>query len=186
MKTHVALRHLMSGLIAAVAALIVGLAILTLLPSFAGFEVYAVTSSSMAPQIPPGSLAIVDARIPGNEVGAGDVVAFKKGEADESVCVHRVESIDQKGGLIQTKGDANDAPDLRLVPFEDVIGAVCTHVPCAGFVLIWMETHRLTFLGIAIALLLASASLTFALPRKIPSKKGRECPNRTYRSTKEA
>lgn len=158
---------------------------LTFVPALWGMSTYAVRSPSMEPQIPLGSLVIVDANVEGHQVRPGDVVAFQIGGTDESVCVHRAKSIDQEGGLIETKGDANESPDLRLIPFEEVTGTVCAQIPLAGHLLIWTEANRMAFVATAAALALASASLSLipADRHMTRQRKGTECQNkRTHRA----
>lgn len=188
MNVRRASKRAVQAALALIAAFVLILGCLVILPQPFGYSTYAVMSPSMAPSVPLGSLAVINEHVGADEIEAGDVVAFKQGEADESVCVHRAESIDGKGGLIETKGDANDTPDLRLVPFEDVTGKVCATVPLAGFAIKWLESHRAAFLGVAAALILASASLSLASPThcKRNPKKGTECPNKPQQSPNEA
>lgn len=181
--------RMLSAALATMAAAALTLGALTFIPALFGCSTYIVKSASMTPGIPLGSLAIVDGSIRGEDLRIGDVAAFRIGDADESVCVHRTQDIYQEGGLIQTKGDANDAPDLRLVPFEDIVGVVCAHVPYAGWSIAWLEEHRLPCAGTAIALALAAAALSFTSPKSIndgSKEKGTTCPNRPERHLKEA
>lgn len=182
MSGRTALQRVLTGSLIALCACALALGCLIFIPAPFGYRTYSVTSSSMAPHIPLGSLVFVDTSVQGDQVQRGDVVAFDKGGADETVCIHRARSIDQGGGLIETKGDANETADLRLVPFEDVQGTVRAHVPFAGFALMWVQAHRAAFAGVAAALALASISLAFASPTRPKgrsSKKGTECLNRT-------
>lgn len=161
--------------IAAIAA-----ASLTFIPHLAGCSTFAVQSPSMAPQIPPGALVIVDESVKGSDVHVGDAMALNIGETDENVCVHRVINKDEEGGLIETKGDANAASDLKLVAFEDVRGKAIASIPGAGYLLQGLEANRMAFLCIALSLALASASLSLLAPHDRSTKdqeKGRACPN---------
>lgn len=192
MSGHRCARRITQGALCLLAAAALVLGALTLVPAACGYRTYAVRSPSMAPQIPLGSLVIVDGRAQAIHVQPGDVTAFRIGETDESVCVHRAISIDQEGGLIETKGDANAVPDLRLVPFEDVAGIVCAQVPLAGFALIWAESMRPAIIALAAMLALASMALSLTSPREHRTEecKGREkgtgCQNRRKRSLREA
>ena len=179
----------LNAALATMAAAALMLGALTFIPTLFGCSTYIVKSSSMAPGIPLGSLAIVDESIHGEDLRIGDVAAFRIGDADENVCVHRTQDIYQEGGLIQPKGDANDEPDIRLVPFEDIVGVVCAHVPYAGWSIAWLEENRLPCAGVTIALALAAAALSFASPQSIatrPEEKGTACPNRPEPHLKEA
>lgn len=181
--------HALNAALATMAAAALALGALTFIPALFGCGTYIVKSSSMAPGIPLGSLAIVDRSMHGEHLRIGDVAAFRIGDADGSVCVHRTQDIYQEGGLIQTKGDANDAPDLRLIPFEDIVGVVCAHVPYAGWSIAWLEENRLPCAGVAIALALAAAALSFSSPQNInmaQKEKGTICPNRPEPHLEEA
>lgn len=176
MSPRVITQGIFMGLLALLALCTLILGAFTFAPALAGFQTYAVRSPSMAPAIPQGSLAIVDPRQSASEIRAGDVLAFKMGDADENVCVHRANAIDQKGGLIETKGDANESPDLRLVPFEDVSGTVCAHIPHIGTALAWTSANKPLIPTAAAILALAIASVALASPKRTTTgseKKGR-------------
>lgn len=103
---------------------------------------YVVLSDSMSPTIQAGDVVIVDDR-QRSAIEEGDVITFRRtGTGSESDKVtHRVVDIVEKGGerRFETKGDANEEPDQRLVPASAVIGVVTFHIPLLG--------HALTLAG---------------------------------------
>jgi len=97
-----------------------------------GWEFDAVLSGSMEPVFNVGGLVVIkpaDAR----EIKTGDVISFKLPGIDTPIC-HRVIDIENiKGNLFfQTKGDANEEPDIDLVPADSVTGKAILHIPYAG------------------------------------------------------
>ncbi len=166
MRARFAMRRVLVVGMGAMVVLALALAGLVLIPAACGFRAYAVTSPSMAPAIPLGSLAFVDEGISGAQVQPDDIVAFTQGDTDQSVCVHRAVSIEERGGLIETKGDANESPDMRPVPFEEVTGTVRAHIPHVGTALSWVSAHKVTLAASMLTLALASAALGSFLPRQ--------------------
>jgi signal peptidase I len=63
----------------------------------------------------------------------GDSISFKLPGVKTPVC-HRIIEIQTRYGqeYFQTKGDANNAPDLNLVPSDAVNGRVLLHIPYVG------------------------------------------------------
>ena len=98
------------------------------IPKFMGYEIYNVTSGSMEPQIPVGSVVYVKSREPA-QIAEGEVIAFYSGS---SVITHRCVENHLIEGRITTKGDANPLEDLGDVSYRDVIGVVEHHFPVIG------------------------------------------------------
>jgi signal peptidase len=124
------------------ARLLLSLAIVVLIPigaflavaTFAGWRLLDVSSGSMEPTYPVGSLAVVH---PVNvaEIGPGTVVAFVDDTGGEGRLVaHRViQVLDRPNGRwLQTQGDANRTPDSRLLAARDVRGRVAWVIPRLG------------------------------------------------------
>ncbi|WP_454778533.1 signal peptidase I [Georgenia muralis] len=76
------------------------------------WQAHPVLSGSMEPDLPVGSIAVVQ-RVPTADLAVGDVITFRDpGDADELI-THRIVSITVLDGerVYETKGDANDDPD---------------------------------------------------------------------------
>jgi len=108
-----------------------------------GSPVYAIVSSSMAPTLEVGDLALVGT-VPFSSIHVGDVIVFARPTADgtcgSEIIVHRVVGIASGGGLI-TQGDdrqTNPMPDeptaWPYVTADCVKGVVMMSVPYLGSV----------------------------------------------------
>jgi signal peptidase I len=97
-----------------------------------GWEFDAVLSGSMEPALGVGGLVVVRP-VEAPQVEIGDVISFKLPGIDTPIC-HRVIDIQPTDGalLFQTKGDANEEPDVNLVPAEAVTGKEVFYLPYVG------------------------------------------------------
>jgi signal peptidase len=103
-------------------------------------KVYNVTTGSMEPSIPVGSLVVT--RESGNYT-EGDVITFKEKIMGEETFTHRVLEVreDERGNkLYRTKGDANESADINLTPENLVLGEVILTIPLAGKLLAFTKT----------------------------------------------
>ncbi len=100
-----------------------------------GHPVFVVGGPSMAPVIALGDAIVLDRVDPATLV-VGDVVSLRSGPT-QAVFTHRIIRIAQSHGeiWIETKGDANAAPDPTITPVSAVIGRVTHVVPAAGYLL---------------------------------------------------
>lgn len=126
-----------------------------------GFNFFAVTSGSMTPAIPVGSLIKVQAVEP-ELLTQGDVITFnnstdgkavyvthriaevKKTEETEQIIADDAETSERKLTTYEfiTKGDANNAPDARPVPFSKVVGQYQWHIPYLGYLTAFAQTNN--------------------------------------------
>jgi signal peptidase len=113
-----------------------------------GHPVFVVAGPSMAPSIGVGSAVILETVDP-SALQVGDVVSLRSGP-DRAVFTHRITRIAERDGAvwIETKGDANAAPDPSITPATAVIGRVATVAPGAGYVLALLSTP----VGVALVL----------------------------------
>ena len=82
-------------------------------PHVLGYRTMTMLTGSMAPEIDPGDVIVVTP-LPISEVEAGMVISYHIPIDDHRLVSHRVLSVDTgpDGAVtVQTKGDANDAPD---------------------------------------------------------------------------
>lgn len=112
-------------------ALVLGIGILYL----CGIHPAIVLSGSMEPEIKTGSLCFVNTKTEVETIELGDIIAYRTGDIRVT---HRVIDITADG--FQTKGDANDAPDISVVPKENVIGKTVFWVPYLGMGLAKLNT----------------------------------------------
>lgn len=118
-------------------------------------EVYIVRGSSMEPAIPLGALILVK-HTHGAEIATGDVITYRSDAG--TVVTHRVvDVVPDDPAVFQTKGDASQDIDPRLVATSSLIGVVDVYLPGAGFVLGMLPTATGTVgvIGLLGGLLLA-------------------------------
>jgi len=96
------------------------------------WEFDAVLSGSMEPVLGVGGLVIIKP-VDAQHVNAGDVISFKIPDIETPIC-HRVIDITKVDGRLffQTKGDANEEPDMNPVPAEAVSGKEVFYIPYVG------------------------------------------------------
>lgn len=101
------------------------------LPRFFGITPYVVSTGSMEPALPVGSVVYAQAVAPA-ELQEGDVVTFASARQGDSVVTHRVVANDPAAQELTTQGDANTAPDPDPVAYERVRGVMAFSVPVLG------------------------------------------------------
>lgn len=105
-------------------------------PKVLGAVPLTILSGSMAPSMPPGSLAVVRP-VDATRAQVGDVLSYEPEPDDPTLVTHRVIAVtkDASGTVALTfQGDANPAPDERPVRPEQVQGSVVYSVPYVGWV----------------------------------------------------
>lgn len=118
------------ALAASVAALVAGV----LVPRLAGATPYTVTTGSMAPSLPVGTLVVVRPVAP-RQVVIGDVVTYQLRSDEPLTVTHRVVGVVAGADgtrRFTTRGDANGAADPEPVRVEQVRGEVWYAVPHLG------------------------------------------------------
>lgn len=145
-----------------VIALVIVLFIVSSFPITGNYKIMIVQSGSMAPAIKTGSLVMVK---PFNGYKQGDVITFQTDRKSKVPTTHRVVDvkIEQDQAIYVTKGDANNAPDIRGVLEKDIIGKVLIDVPWAGYLLATAKTP----IGFAILVLIPAFLIVFDEVKKI-------------------
>ena len=106
--------------------------LLSLLTGFMQMRV--ILTGSMKPAINPGDL-IIAASTKLTEPQVGKVVLYSARDLDGNpvtVWAHRIISGNSKAGFT-IKGDANNQPDIGLIPVKDIQSVVLTRIPNAGY-----------------------------------------------------
>ncbi|SDJ76049.1 signal peptidase, endoplasmic reticulum-type [Nocardioides sp. YR527] len=117
-------------IIAAGAVIVLGVAA----PRIVGGEAFTVLSGSMRPGMPPGSLVVVRPVDPAT-LRIGDVITFQLRSGEPAVATHRITGIgtDTTGERVfTTRGDANDADDVKPVRMVQVRGERWYWLPYVG------------------------------------------------------
>jgi signal peptidase I len=154
------LLRLTDGLLTAVLLSAVALAGLVIAAPLTGQQPFIIRSGSMAPSIDRGAIVII-AKDHLDALRTGDVVTFQV--PNSAVITHRITRVSQVDGVtyLETRGDANAAPDPTLTPASWVIGRVSFSLPLAGYLLA-LPSSPLGVLGvgsIVLCLLVAHALL---------------------------
>ena len=98
--------------------------------SIGGCSLFRVVTGSMEPAIPTGALLLTK-RTAVEEIRPGDIICFRSGEKGtrDWIITHRVTAVlpGENGPMLETRGDANAAPDDGYVTEENLIGRVIWH-----------------------------------------------------------
>lgn len=123
-------------------------------PSFLGIQMFAVTSGSMEPIIPVGSV-VYTKPIAFADIRAGDIITFHLEKRSIKV-THRVVEKNEILKSLSTKGDANKEPDAHPVSYQNVDGIVRCAIPHLGRLAIFLNTifGKITVISILILLLI--------------------------------
>ena len=97
----------------------------------------AIGSNSMVPIYERGD-AVIYKKINVGELKVGDIIAFKK---SDKIITHRIVKINKvnNGYLINTKGDANNTPDVWDVKEEEILGIVNYRIKYIGYPTLWFN-----------------------------------------------
>lgn len=141
-------------------------------PRLFGLTPYVVTSGSMEPEYPVGSLLYVADTLP-EQVQAGQAITFYMPGSD-SVATHQVRAVDAESRCFYTQGvnnrdeAGNILPDAQPVPYENLIGTPVFCVPMLGWVNRLCTTPPGTYF--LLGGLAAVIAVSLALDRLAPSK----------------
>ncbi len=116
----------------AVPAALVVLVLVPIAGRAAGWRWVRVVSASMEPGLQVGAVVLIRPAA-GEDVAVGDVIAFSDPTNPRRQVLHRVTNRigDGPAAALETKGDANPAPDSYPVPIEFVTGEVAAAAPPA-------------------------------------------------------
>lgn len=133
-------------------AAVVILAVLLVGVRVVGLTPYSVLSGSMEPSYHVGALIYVRDTAP-EEIEIGDAITFVLNE-DLVVATHRVIEIDAENQRFYTKGDANAAPDIAPVHWNNLLGKPVFTIPYLGYFSNWITNPPGMYIGISAAAVL--------------------------------
>ena len=136
-----------------------------------GMEMKAVLTGSMEPELPVGSLLVIQP-VSYDEIEIGNDITFVR-DKNLTLVTHRVISKDDETRTITTQGIANNAPD-NPTRFENVVGKVVYHIPYLGYLVIWTSTLQGKIIAGIIIIALVAFSLLFS-----DEKKPKDAPSNT-------
>lgn len=120
-------------------ALLLALAFVFVSKRYFDVEMKAVLTGSMEPEIPVGSLVIIQPTAY-EDINIGDDITFVR-DQNLTLVTHRVIEKDDKTWFITTQGIANNIADAPT-NYLNVVGKVVFHIPYAGYFVIWISTKK--------------------------------------------
>jgi len=131
--------------------------------SFLGWRFDVILTKSMEPAFSPGGMVVTRPAEP-EDIEVGDTILFREPliEEEARIC-HRVIDIKEIDSQLffQTKGDANEYPDLDLVSPQNFIGKTIFYLPHVGNIAYLSGLHEtaIVFMGkeLSLALLIIVA-----------------------------
>lgn len=125
------------NLLADICYLAIIIYVLICAPMVFRFKPLVVLSGSMEPTFKVGSI-IYTRDCKEDELEVGDIITFKL--SDGSYVSHRINSIEN--GLYETKGDANDSPDVKKLKYSDIVGKdMNIMIPYLGYYVQFVNSH---------------------------------------------
>ncbi len=115
-----------------------------------GGRTYVVTTPSMSPKVPVGSLVLTRPVPPGGP-RVGQIIAFHPPDEPNTTYTHRVVKI-MPGPLYSTKGDLDATPDAWVLTRSNIIGVATHHMRRVGWLvraLPWLALGAVLLMGIA-------------------------------------
>ncbi|MCX6737607.1 MAG: signal peptidase I [Candidatus Parcubacteria bacterium] len=108
------------------------LLVVSAIPVPGNIKLMVVQSGSMEPTIKTGSVVMVK---PVKDYKVGDIITFGPYSKTKAPTTHRIFEIKTLDGqsVYVTKGDANNAQDLREISKGDILGKVLFFVPYLGY-----------------------------------------------------
>lgn len=121
-----------------------------------GFEMKAVMTSSMEPELPVGSLLVISPTDYDN-IQIGDDITFVR-DANLTLVTHRVISKDDETQKVTTQGIANNVPDTPT-SYENVVGKVVWSIPYIGYLVIFLGKPQGKIIAVTLIISLLAISL---------------------------
>lgn len=115
--------------------LIIALAlIISILPIPSNIKILSVLSGSMEPTIHTGSVVVIK---PSTQYRIDDIITFGPSKGSRTPTTHRIYDIRLQDAqpIFITKGDANNALDVKEVAQSEVLGKVLFSVSLVGYVI---------------------------------------------------
>lgn len=138
-----------SKIIAVIATVIV---IAVIVGYIAGIRPYVISSDSMAPKYPKGSLTLINSRIRAEDIAIDDVIGIRVGN---SLVFHRVGEIDREAGTALLYGDYQGKDVGTVVELNNsvLLGKEIMTVPGIGNVVGVLIGHGGVIAGVGAAVI---------------------------------
>lgn len=152
------------------------LVIIFFAPKIFGKDIYIVTSSSMVPKYPVGSLIYVNKINDKSSIEVGDAITFYM-KNSSIVATHEVYKIDKENDTYYTQGinnldnNGNIVHDVDPVPFQRIIGKPIFCIPYLGYVNKFITKSPGAYIVIIITVMMIIISYLFDGERGVKNEK---------------
>ena len=132
-------------------------------PNLLGMQTFVVTSGSMEPMYPTGSLIYVK-KVEPSEIQVGDAITFYMVNS-QSVATHQVYEINKEAQEFRTQGinnkdeNGNIVHDGSPVKYNDLIGKPVVCIQYLGYLNRWMTTSPGMYIVLIMTICIISISL---------------------------
>lgn len=118
------------------------------IPFITKTNAYIVLSGSMEPEIKIGDI-VITSDVKQEEINIGDIISFTKGT---TMVTHRVTEITEENGVImyKTKGDNNNAEDLGVITYDNIVGKYNFKIPKLGYIALFIQDNLIAVIAIFI------------------------------------
>ena len=166
---------LISSLVAVV--LLIGL-LAVAVPAITGSRTYTILTSSMKPDLPPGTFVVVERRA-ATDLRVGDIITYQLSSGQPDVVTHRIVKVmvdSNASRTFLTRGDNNGVADSKPVHPAQIRGKVWYAIPFVG----WIAGLRSTGVGRIAVYVIGSALVVygafvvlFAIRRSLARNRGK-------------
>lgn len=149
-------------IIANLCYLAISIYVLLVLPKIFGNNPVVVLSNSMTPTYPVGTIVYYHS-VQKETIKENDVITFKT--TNNKFVTHRVNKL--VNDKFETKGDANNSPDAKLVDYKNVVGKVAPiSIPYLGYYVEFINRNFYLVFGVVLILVLEFVLANFNINRK--------------------
>ena len=141
--------------LASISYIFIGIYVIICIPMVIKWKPVVVLTGSMEPTYKVGSV-IYYKQVPKEEIKQGDAITFTL--KDNTFVTHRVNKIEND--MYETKGDANESPDLEKVSYDNIKGKVQKlYIPYVGYYINFIG-HNMYLIAIVIIILVSEFLLS--------------------------
>ena len=153
--------------LASISYIFIGIYVIICIPMVLKWKPVVVLTGSMEPTYDVGSV-IYYKKVPKEEIKQGDVITFTL--KDNTFVTHRVNKVEDND-MYETKGDANESPDIDKVSYNNIKGKVQKlYIPYVGYYINFVG-HNMYLIAIVIIILVSEFLLSNIKTSDINRKK---------------
>ncbi len=173
-----------TALVSGLLALVVAIGVFAVaVPAVTGSATYTILTSSMKPNLPPGTFVVVQ-RQAASHLHVGDIITYQLVSGKPEVVTHRIVKVMVDSNASRTfvvKGDNNAVADAKSVRPAQIRGKVWYAIPFVG----WIAGLRSTSLGLFALAIVGWALLLYGAGMVLLTLGRRFSQNRTRRRARQ-